>query len=240
LWEQFTLIELLVVIAIIAILASLLLPALGQAKSLAMRTACQSQLRQINLLMQMYEQDYEWTAWFQSSGWSIIAGDVRFAPEQAKKLRTKYDEHSLDLWFCPSFRLQATTADLHNVNRMGYQFPFESPLSWGHLYHLNTTKKGKWNASPTFRRAILNPQTLPVLQDALCADYTPGNWWEVGESHQGGASALYMDGHMRWWTRAECVYGDYNGGVGTRMYWHVPRDDMDSFHAVQDINGNPL
>ena len=55
--RQFTLIELLVVVSIIAILASLLLPALSKAKEKAREVSCIGHLKNLGTALQMYAND---------------------------------------------------------------------------------------------------------------------------------------------------------------------------------------
>ena len=66
----FTLIELLIVIAIIAILASILLPALNKAKQTAMRTSCMGKFKDLNL------QDLQYASMFNDYGFPDLITDA--------------------------------------------------------------------------------------------------------------------------------------------------------------------
>lgn len=59
--NAFTLIELLVGSAIIAILAAILFPVFAQAREKARSASCLSNMKQLGLALNMYQQDYDGT-----------------------------------------------------------------------------------------------------------------------------------------------------------------------------------
>ena len=92
----FTLIELLVIIAIIAILSSLLLPAITQAKSHAQKTRCMNNLKQIGLATAIYAEDHNGVLQIDNP---LRAGVITWA----SLLATNQNLKPHDLFICPSY-----------------------------------------------------------------------------------------------------------------------------------------
>jgi prepilin-type N-terminal cleavage/methylation domain-containing protein/prepilin-type processing-associated H-X9-DG protein len=117
----FTLIELLVVIAIIAILAAMLLPALGRAKLKAQGVQCMNNHRQLAIAWRMYTEDNADVLLFASS-WPVRSfdpynwcnGRMDFDPANLsnwdpaqdiyKSLMWPYCGKNLGIWRCPADR----------------------------------------------------------------------------------------------------------------------------------------
>jgi len=106
--KGFTLIELLVVIAVIALLLSIVMPALKKAKALALRLTCTSNLHQVGLAMHSYAAIYDNylpVPEVQNVGDWLI--DV---PEIASDyILDQYD--TLEVMYCPANSLREYTDD---------------------------------------------------------------------------------------------------------------------------------
>lgn len=98
----FTLIELLVVIAIIALLMSILMPALAQVRKQAKDMACQMNLKQLGSLFSMWLTDHENTFMWGKSSTEPDKWVMALRPYYNGVLRTVETPREFKIRFCPS------------------------------------------------------------------------------------------------------------------------------------------